>query len=189
VILLDRRNFLWGSLLASAVPASVVHGQEGQGKDGADDPRAKQLEELAITPQAPAIGLADLEGHVHEAEGFLGKVVVLAFWASWCAPCRREMPALQNLRARLRPDNIDVIAVNYGEKPQEISRFLRKVGVSELPVLLDADEEMAKRWYVGVLPIAYALDRKGVVRLGIKGEVDWDSTEIDAQLRALAAES
>jgi len=147
---------------------------------------ALSLENLAVTPKAPALDLADLAGQKRRIEDYRGKAVVVAFWATWCGPCLREIPALQALRARLAGDNVEVLAVNYGETPERITRFLRKSGVADLPILLDTDEEAAKRWFVGNLPIAYAVDPGGTVRLGKKGEVDWNSPDIDAQLRNLA---
>lgn len=150
---------------------------------------ARMLEDLAVTPPAPALGLADMAGKRHNISDFQGKVVVVAFWATWCPPCLREMPALQNMRARLKADNVEVLAVNYGETPDRINRFLKKSGIEDLPILLDSDEEASRRWFVGNLPLAYVVDRSGVVRLGKKGEVDWDSPDIDAQLRALAEKS
>lgn len=182
---LDRRMVLASGLAgmaASVCAAGFPHVARAQ----TDPEIARSLENLALTPKAPALGLSDLAGNRTQIEDFRGKAVVVAFWATWCAPCLREMPALQALRARLVADNVEVLAVNYGETPDRINRFLKKSGVADLPILLDSDEEAAKRWFVGNLPIAYAVDPGGTVRLGKKGEVDWDSPEIDAQLRALA---
>lgn len=177
----DRRTFMAGATIAALSPLVFTEAR-------AQAPViATSLEDLAVTPSAPALGLLDLAGKRHETADFKGKAFVVSFWATWCPPCRREMPSLQNLRARLKPDNIEVLAINYGETEDPINRFLKKAGVADLPILLDSDEEASRRWYVGNLPIAYAVDPAGIVRLGKKGEVDWDSAEIDAQLRKLAA--
>ena len=147
---------------------------------------AESLEELAVTPPAPALGLVDLAGKTHDITDFRGKTVIVTFWATWCPPCRREMPALQDFRARMKPDNVEVLAVNYGETLEVINRFLSKTRLANLPILLDSDQEAAKRWFVGNLPLAYVVDPKGIVKLGKKGEVDWNSRLIDKQVRALA---
>jgi len=180
--LFDRR-----SLLAGAAASIGALGVSRIANAQSAPEIALSLEKLAVTPKAPALDLADMAGQKRRIEDYRGKAVVVAFWATWCGPCLREMPALQALRARLAGDNVEVLAVNYGETPERIKRFLRKSGVADLPILLDTDEEAAKRWFVGNLPIAYAVDPGGTVQLGKKGEVDWNSPDIDAQLRALAA--
>ncbi|MEM8811133.1 MAG: TlpA disulfide reductase family protein [Pseudomonadota bacterium] len=164
--------FVWAAMIG--LPASAQEGVAGR------------LEDLAVTPPAPALNLVDLSGHLHETPAYRGKVIVVAFWATWCGPCRKEMPALQRLRARHDTDQVAVLAVNYGETEPKIERFLDKIGVANLTVLLDRNEEAARRWFVGNLPLAYAVGPDGIVRLGKKGEVDWDSPTIDAQLRDLA---
>lgn len=178
----DRRT-----LLVGAAASLGVVGFAGSANAQSTAEIALSLEKLALTPKAPALDLADMAGRKRRIEDYRGKAVVVAFWATWCGPCLREMPALQALRARLADDNVEVLAVNYGETPERIKRFLKKSGVADLPILLDTDEEAAKRWFVGNLPIAYGVDPGGTVQLGKKGEVDWNSPDIDAQLRDLAA--
>lgn len=180
---LDRRTLLAGATAVACLGAAGLP-DRARAQSGPDI--ARSLENLAVTPRAPALDLVDLGGNKRRIDDYRGKAVVVAFWATWCGPCLREMPALQALRARLADDNVEVLAVNYGEKPDRINRFLKKSGVADLPILLDTDEEAARRWFVGNLPIAYAVDPGGTVRLGKKGEVDWHSGEIDTQLRTLA---
>lgn len=183
----DVKDFGRRTLLAGAAASIGVIGLGDIADAQTAAEIALSLERLAVTPKAPALDLVDLAGDRRQIEDYRGKAVVVAFWATWCGPCLREMPALQALRARLSDGNVEVLAVNYGETPDRINRFLKRSGVADLPILLDTDEEAARRWFVGNLPIAYAVDPGGTVRLGKKGEVDWNSPDIDAQLRALAA--
>ena len=105
-----------------------------------------------------------------------GKVVVLNFWATWCEPCRDEMPSLQRLRAKMSGQPVEVLTVNYGEFPQRIEPFMKKQNI-DLPVLLDTQKEAAKDWNAGGLPITFIVDRNGQARYWVFGERDWSEGE------------
>lgn len=153
----------------------------------ADSPEvATRLEALAVNPVAPALDLAGLDGTLYRIADFRGQAVVVAFWATWCGPCRREIPALDRLARRLQGRNVAVLAVDYGEPAERVERFLERHGVASLTVLFDRNRRAARRWLVGTLPVAYAVDPQGTVRLGVKGEVDWESPEVERQLLELA---
>ena len=107
---------------------------------------------------------------------YRGKVVVLNFWATWCEPCRDEMPSLQRLRARMSGKPLEVITVNYGEFPQRIEPFMKREKL-ELPVLLDTQKDAAKAWNAGGLPITFVVDTAGKVRYWVFGERDWSEGE------------
>lgn len=120
--------------------------------------------------------LPDLAGQKHDLKDLRGKVVVLNFWATWCEPCREEMPSLQRLRAKMGGKPLEVLTVNYGEWPQRIEPFLKR-GRIDLPVLLDTQKEAARAWSAGGLPITFIIDRKGDVRYWVFGERDWSEGE------------
>ena len=101
---------------------------------------------------------------------------MLNFWATWCEPCRDEMPSLQRLRDKMRGKPLEVMTVNYGEWPQRIEPFLKR-GNIDLPVLLDTQKEAARAWNAGGLPITFIIDRKGDVRYWVFGERDWSEGE------------
>lgn len=134
---------------------------------------------------APDFALADLAGHVHTLKDYRGRPLLLSFWAVWCPPCRRELGALATLRERLAAAGIAVVAVNLGDRLERITAFLADHPAPELPVLLDSDRAAAAAWHVQGLPVAYAVDGAGELRLGALGERDWLAPAIEAQLRAL----
>jgi thiol-disulfide isomerase/thioredoxin len=168
---IDRRGVL--SLLATALLAQAAHAD------------ALPLAELPGNVEAPDFAFPDLDGGLHRLSDYRGRPFVVAFWAVWCAPCRREIPALAELRARLADTRIEILAVNLGDKPERIAGFLKDYPAPDLPVLLDREKSAAASWHVRGLPVAYVVDRQGILRLGALGERDWRASVIEAQLRSL----
>lgn len=101
-----------------------------------------------------------------------GQVVLANFWASWCAPCRDEMPSLLRLAAERRADRLQVIGVNYREGPATIARFLGGLGL-ELPTLLDPDGELSAAYTPRIFPSTVVFDRQGRPVGTVVGEIDW----------------
>jgi len=143
------------------------------------------LVDLPGDVEAPDFAFPDLAGVIHRLSDYRGRPVVVAFWAVWCAPCRRELSALAQLRTRLADTRAEILAVNLGDKPERIAKFLEEHPAPSLPVLRDHDKTAAAPWHVRGLPVAYALDRNGILRLGALGERDWRAPIIEAQLRSM----
>jgi thiol-disulfide isomerase/thioredoxin len=121
---------------------------------------------------APALALRDLDGRLHRLEDYRGKVVLVNFWATWCEPCREEMPSLNRLRASLAGRPFEVLEVNLAESEQRIRRFMAQVPL-EFPVLMDRDGAAAKAWRARLLPASFLLDPDGRIRYSALGEIDW----------------
>jgi len=136
---------------------------------------------------APALSLKDLEGTAQALQAYRGKVVVLNFWATWCEPCRDEMPSFNKLRQSFAGKPVVVLAVNVGEGEGRIAEFLRKVPV-DFPVLLDRDAAVSKAWKVRLLPATFILGRDGRVRYSYAGERDWGDVAVRAKITALLDE-
>jgi thiol-disulfide isomerase/thioredoxin len=119
----------------------------------------------------PAVIGADLSGRVWKSSELAGKAVLLNFWASWCEPCRTEMPSLQALQAR-HGDTVVVLAVNYKESPEVVQRFVQRQGWT-LPMLTDPQGAWAKRWGIGIFPTSVLLNGQGKAVAVVRGEVDW----------------
>jgi thiol-disulfide isomerase/thioredoxin len=131
----------------------------------------------------PPLALQDLDGRQHRLEDYRGKVVLINFWATWCEPCRAEMPSINKLRASLAGQPFVVLAVNLGENEQRIRRFMTQVPL-EFTVLLDRDSAVAKAWRARVLPASFLVGPDGRVRYAVIGEYDWEQ---DAARKAVLA--
>jgi thiol-disulfide isomerase/thioredoxin len=120
----------------------------------------------------PALALKDLAGRPHALADYRGQVLLVNFWATWCEPCREEMPSFQRLRERLAGLPFTVLAVNFGESSQKAGEFARGLGL-DFPVLLDPGQQAARAWRVRLLPTSYLVDAEGRVRYSVVGELDW----------------
>ncbi len=136
----------------------------------------------------PKLAGADLQGKPFDLERLRGRVVVLNFWATWCEPCRDELPSLERLQRARAGKPFAVVTVNFGEQPQRIRTFLEREFV-ELPVVLDRDKDAAGRWKVGGLPMTFIVDARGRVRYQVVGERKWDDAATLAVLDKLLAEA
>jgi len=134
--------------------------------------RAHQLRPWTATRPAPPMSLSDLTGKTWELSALQGQAVLLNFWATWCEPCREEMPSLEALAQRHRADPMVVLTVNYQESEPGIRHFLERVPLA-LPVLLDRDGSVTKAWTPRVFPTTVMVDRGGRPRHQIVGAVDW----------------
>ena len=128
--------------------------------------------------------LKDPAGNAHDLASYRGKVVLVNFWATWCAPCREEMPSMQALRERLAGRGFEVLAVNLMESEEKIAAY-RESELIDLPVLMDRDGAAAKRWKVRMLPMSFVIDRRGAIRYQLVGEATWTRTDISSAIERL----
>ncbi len=133
---------------------------------------------------APALRALDLQGKTWTLAELRGRAVVLNFWATWCPPCRAEMPSLQQLGEIYGPEQLLVLALNVGEGPRRIAQYLQSSGLN-LTVLLDPQSEAAKAWGANVLPTTILIDAEGRPRQRVRGEVDWSGREAQALVEPL----
>jgi thiol-disulfide isomerase/thioredoxin len=125
----------------------------------------------------PPLALDDLQGRAHRLEQYRGKVVLINFWATWCEPCRDEMPSIGRLREALAGKPFEVLAVNLAEPESRIRRFLEQTPL-EFPVLLDRDTAAAKAWRARILPASFIVGPDGRIRYHYVGELDWSKEEV-----------
>src|SRR2546427_766694 len=119
-----------------------------------------------------------------------GKVVLLTLWATWCAPCREEMPALDRLQAQLGGERFQVVALSVDQQGVPIARrFFSEIGIKTLPLYVDPSAKAAFTLDAAGLPATLLVDRAGREIGRHLGAVKWDSPEVLAQLRrAISAE-
>ena len=132
----------------------------------------------------PPLVLRDLGGKEHRLSDYRGKVVVLNFWATWCEPCREEMPSMQRLQDKLAGRPFAILAVDFGEGAPRIKDFLGKLPV-KFTVLLDRDISVANAWKVKVLPTTLVLDPEQRIRYSVVGDLEWDSPTVESAIRRL----
>jgi peroxiredoxin len=132
----------------------------------------------------PALTLKDIAGVVHDLARYRGKVVVINFWATWCEPCREEMPSLQRLRARLPEKSFAVLAINVDEPEARVRRFLEETRL-DVPVLLDPNKTATRAWGVRVMPTTFVIAPDGRIRYRLLGEADWSTDAMVATLTEL----
>ena len=132
----------------------------------------------------PALELADLQGKKHSLADYRGKVVLVNFWATWCEPCREEMPSIERLRASLEGRPFAVLAVNLAEPESRIQKFLDTMPL-RFPILLDRDTKTTRAWQAKVLPATYIVGADGAIRYRHVGELDWSKPEVRKQIVAL----
>ena len=133
----------------------------------------------------PPLDVTDLAGNPWRLDAHAGQVVVLNFWATWCEPCRVEMPSLDAMAARRRRDVV-VAAVNYKETPDVIRRFLERAPF-KATVLLDRDGDAASDWTPRVFPSTVLIGRSGQPVHVVVGELDWGGAEARALIDPMVA--
>ncbi|HEY4010720.1 MAG TPA: TlpA disulfide reductase family protein [Acidobacteriaceae bacterium] len=136
-----------------------------------------------IGTRAPVFALNDGE-HAVNLSSLRGQVVVLNFWASWCAPCIEELPSLEQMQRDL--PGIHIIAVSTDEDGAAYERFLKQHSVSLLTVRDDAQRSNAM-YGTFRFPETYVIDKKGFIRRKFIGAQDWTSPEIEGYLKKLAS--
>ncbi len=132
----------------------------------------------------PPLVLQDLHGRTHRLADYRGKVVLVNFWATWCEPCREEMPSIERLRQSLAGKPFEVLAVNIGEPLGRIERFLERMPLG-FPMLLDRDTGAAKAWKARVVPATFLVGPDGRIRYVHYGELDWSSEPVRKRVAEL----
>jgi len=135
--------------------------------------------------QAPDFTLNLLNGEETALRDYRGQVVMLNFWATWCAPCRKEMPEMQDLWQKFKDKGFVVLAISEDEGHEKrIKGFVKKLGLS-FPILLDPQGEVSDRYKSTGLPTTFLIDRDGKVVATVVGLRDWGNAESVALIKSL----
>jgi peroxiredoxin len=141
----------------------------------------------ASTSMAPSFTLPSRSGDTVSLAQLKGKVVMLNFWASWCGPCRQEMPLLEQMHKRYSALGFTLVGVNVDANSKDAEEWLSKTPVS-FPVLFDRESKVSAMYDVKAMPSTVFIDRKGNVRYLHKGYKSGDEGEYLNQIRALLKE-
>lgn len=136
---------------------------------------------------APDFTLKSASGSNIKLSELRGQVVMINFWASWCGPCRQEMPLLEKMFQRYQPLGFTLLGVNVEPNPVDARKLLKDIPVS-FPILFDTASEVSKLYRVAAMPSTALVDRDGKVRYLHQGYVPGDEAEYEKQLRALLRE-
>ena len=164
-----QRNLLSRSLVRTAlglmVLAAIVGGlfaidrtMGGSGELGALDGRRPEVGE-----PAPEFALREPGGAVRQLSDYDGKPVWINFWATWCGPCRRELPDIERLAAEFEDEGLVVLTVNQEQSASDAEAFWEELGL-ELPILLDSDGAVSEQYRLVGLPNNFFIDEDGVLR-------------------------
>ena len=171
-----------GAILLAMAIASVVP------QAGADDHFASGLgiQKPKEQVEAPNVIGTDPDGNTIRLQDFRGKVVFLNFWATWCIPCRLEMPAMERLYQAFKGQGFVVLAVNVQEGTGPVRAFVRELKLT-FPVVLDPKGTAAMAYLVRGLPATYLINRNQIIVGRAIGAREWDSKDGRAYIRALVA--
>ncbi len=112
---------------------------------------------------APDFTLKDPQGNQVSLSGFRGRPVMINFWATWCPPCRYEMPFMETVYRERAADGLVILAVSIDEDPNEVPRFMKEFGIT-FPVVLDTDQSVATKYRIRPIPTSFFVDKDGVIR-------------------------
>ena len=146
-------------------------------------------EPIARGGPAPAFAAPLLDGRAPVSlADQRGQVVLVNFWATWCAPCQAEMPAMQRLYEQLREEGFELLAVSVDDEPTQVASFRDRLGIT-FPILLDPDEEVSRLYQTTGYPESLLIDREGRLVERYVGEREWDAAAYVERIRRLLAES
>lgn len=172
--------------MALALGANTASAADTATLEALRDGSMKKLVFQSAPKEVSQIPFTDPEGNEHTLADWQGKYVLVNFWATWCAPCRHEMPSLDALQAEFGGEDFAVVTIATGRNAvPAITRFFKEVGVTNLPVLLDPKQQLARDMAVLGLPISVILNPEGQEIARLRGDAEWDSDSAKAIIQAL----
>ena len=140
---------------------------------------------LAIKPGegAPDFSLPSRDGSLVELRSYKGKVVYIDFWASWCSPCKRSLPWMENLKREFKSDQFEILAVNLDTQREDAERMLAQ-SASNLTVLFDPTGAVPEKYGVATMPTSYLVNRSGEISAVFEGFDNDHQIQIENEIRA-----
>jgi peroxiredoxin len=147
------------------------------------------LSPLSTPYAAPSFALQDMDDEVVTLESLRGKVVLLNFWATWCPPCRREMPSMERVYRAMSGEPFTVVAINEYEDADHVFAYVGQLGTNpSFPILFDPDSSVAEAYNVRGLPSTYLIDKRGHIRYRAIGGREYDHPEVISIIEGLLRE-
>lgn len=135
----------------------------------------------------PQISLTNIDGKIMSNKDFSGKIVFLNFWATWCPPCRSEMPSIETLNSKMKNENFSIIAVNVSEKKQTVSKFIT-TNKYTFPIYIDENGILSRTFATRGIPITYILNKNGKIIAVRPGAMFYDDGNLIKIFKELANE-
>jgi peroxiredoxin len=174
-----------GLLVVLALGSGAVYLTSGSKEDSKENPVGGAKEAPKEGYLAPQFSLYDLKGRQVTLNDYRGKVVLLNFWATWCAPCRREIPSLKKLYRMRKDEGFEIVAVNTERASvSKVASFVEKYGMS-FPILLNPQGDVGTTYRVRAIPTSFLLDKNGVIRWVIVGGREWESSYVLSRIDQL----
>ena len=153
--------------LQTLMPSSVLGHQDSFLKMGVVSPENEKL--------APNFILETVTGKKVSLKDFKGKAILLNFWATWCEPCKKELPSMQKIYEELSSDGVEVIAISIDRnKKKRVEKYIKKYNLT-FPILLDPSQKVRKDYFILGLPTSYLIGGDGKLKGFISGAREWDS--------------
>lgn len=138
---------------------------------------AQDLVKFEQSRQAPSLILQDMQGQQHQLDAYLGQVVLISFWATWCPPCVEEIPSLNRLAGHFANRPFKIISVDFRENRETLRQFVREIPV-DFPILLDADGLASLEWNVFSFPSSFLIDPQGMINYSANRALDWNTPQV-----------
>jgi thiol-disulfide isomerase/thioredoxin len=147
---------------------------------------AANLKPVENEVASPALVLKDLNGKTHDLKDYKGHVVLVQFWATYCAPCRKEMPSMNNMQKKMGDVPFKILAVDMGETKAEVDQFVSEVK-PEFTILMDEEGKSIADWSVFAAPSNFIIGPDGNIKYTLFGGVEWDDDELVNKLKELGS--
>jgi len=174
------------SQLLSVVLVSSVLGSLGcGGSGGGGDAKSPGAAAGGVNNPAPDFTLESVNGAGKAGiSAWKGKVIVVDFWATWCEPCKKSFPKLQELSTKYKASGLEIVGVSEDDDDSGIKEFGATYG-AKFPLVWDKDKSVAGKWKPASMPGSFIVDRKGVVRFVHSGFHPGDEVELDKEIKSL----
>lgn len=129
-----------------------------------------KIQKVAVGEKAPDFVLTDMDGNKHRLSDYEGQGVFLNFWGTWCKPCEKEMPYMNNQYKQFKDEGVQVLAVNVGETDLAVNKFSERYDLA-FPIVIDKDSQVQSAYGINPLPATFLIDKDGKVVKYITGEM------------------